>query len=264
MSSASGGNNNCLYGMLGVDGSAPYPVRFEPCNPLREDVLWRFVLHGSSGYNIFNKAWMGTKQRLDTNCHKAGGAQCIMWMGASNDTKLTPVTRAVEDPVRKHWRVYRRCTSFISPHGNGSGRNLLPVATPQKDQATASTNTTAADTRPTDPTTSTKPTGISDISTTAASSSSTSTTAPTASTSNSDDKKEMSKGEIAGTIVGPIGALAAVIGLFLKASASVIRVLTCGRKGGQPDQQGLPHGNDQDDSHICTHILTLPKYQVAI
>lgn len=77
------GESNCLFALLGVDGSVPYPVRFESCNPLKDDALWQFVPDSDGRYFIYNKAWGGTGQRLDINCQTP--SMCIMWMGPSDD-----------------------------------------------------------------------------------------------------------------------------------------------------------------------------------
>lgn len=83
LSTVETGDGNCLFSLFGVDGSVPYPVRFEPCDPLKDDALWRFVPDESGRYFIYNKAWKGTQQRLDINCQEP--SLCIMWMGPSGD-----------------------------------------------------------------------------------------------------------------------------------------------------------------------------------
>jgi hypothetical protein len=84
MTTAEAGDSNCLFAILGVDGSVPYPVKFESCDPLRDDALWQFVPDSKGRYFIYNKAWTGTGQRLDINCQTP--SLCIEWMGPSGDT----------------------------------------------------------------------------------------------------------------------------------------------------------------------------------
>jgi len=83
MTTAEAGDSNCLFALLGVDGSVPYPVKFESCNPLQDDALWQFVPDSEGRYYIYNKGWAGTEQRLDINCQTP--SLCIEWMGPSGD-----------------------------------------------------------------------------------------------------------------------------------------------------------------------------------
>lgn len=83
MTTAEAGDSNCLFALLGVDGSVPYPVKFESCNPLQDDALRQFVPDLQGRYFIYNKAWAGTGQRLDINCQTP--SLCIEWMGPSGD-----------------------------------------------------------------------------------------------------------------------------------------------------------------------------------
>lgn len=83
LSTTETGDSNCLFSILGVDGSVPYPVRFESCDPLKDDALWRFVPDGQGRYFVYNKAWKGTGQRLDIYCSEP--SLCVMWMGPSGD-----------------------------------------------------------------------------------------------------------------------------------------------------------------------------------
>lgn len=77
------GDRNCLSAQLGVDGSVPYPVRFESCNQPKDSALWQFVPDSDGAYFVYNKGWRGTKQRLDIHCQEP--ELCIMWMGPSDD-----------------------------------------------------------------------------------------------------------------------------------------------------------------------------------
>lgn len=83
LSTTETGDGNCLFSILGVDGSVPYPVRFQPCDPPKDDAFWRFVPDGQGRYFIYNKAWKGTDQRLDIYC--SDSSICVMWMGPSGD-----------------------------------------------------------------------------------------------------------------------------------------------------------------------------------
>jgi hypothetical protein len=83
MTTLQAGDSNCLFSLLGVDGSVPYPIRFEPCDPLNDNALWKFVPDSDGRYFIYNKAWGGTEQRLDIN--RQGPSLFIMWMGLSGD-----------------------------------------------------------------------------------------------------------------------------------------------------------------------------------
>ena len=82
LSTTATGNNQCLFPILGVDGSVPYPVRFSPCDSLQYEKSWQFVPDGAGRYFVYNKAWPGTSNRLDIHCPEP--TLCIMWMGPSD------------------------------------------------------------------------------------------------------------------------------------------------------------------------------------
>lgn len=83
MTTAEAGDSNCLFAILNVDGSGPYPVRFKSCDQPEDDSLWQFVPDSQGHYFIYNKAWGSSGHRLDINCPDP--SMCIMWMGPSGD-----------------------------------------------------------------------------------------------------------------------------------------------------------------------------------
>jgi hypothetical protein len=49
MTTPQAGDGNCLYALLGVDGSSPYPLRFQPCEPLQDATLWQYTFDTKGG-----------------------------------------------------------------------------------------------------------------------------------------------------------------------------------------------------------------------
>ncbi|KAK0706083.1 hypothetical protein B0T26DRAFT_805955 [Lasiosphaeria miniovina] len=207
MSTAAEGDGNCLYALVGVDGSVPYPVRFEPCNPLRDDALWRFDLHGSGGYNIFNKTWIDVERRLDINCQKLVVADLVAPLGLNS--QASPPSNA-----HKTTATTTDAGTTVATAGTSTGPNTKTSSEPSISPGlTSSTNNSDNWIISPGLASSTKSSNNSNNNNNNNSNNDNSSSNNN-SNSNNDNKLGLTKDGIAGVIVSGVGVLVAVAGFW--------------------------------------------------